>query len=583
MRLKKSGRIAIILLLCLGGFGFGYWWLQKPQEVGQSATVGKISIPDAPEASLTGSAAVQLGYPSKKESFLGASKMTIMEMAWNSQTSLNYANGGIMTTENSLIEKAGWKVSIVKRNDCAQAQAELIKWISDYKSGVTKEGMVAIWMGTGIPNYINGIANAVKELGPEYAPIAFFSSGKSYGEDQVIGPIEMKDNKQLLKGSVCRGVKLDGDLDEYVKLCGDNNVKVNANDKVYDPEAGNMSYAADYLSAVVDYNAGKEETRKLVVNGKTTKDTTVAINMVATWTPGDVNAIIKGKGGVTLISTRDYASMMPNIYVTCKKFLNDYRDKEKGSISQFMSAVLQAGDQVRTFEEVKKYATGLNATIWGEETPEYWYKHYNGYKYNQSYLGGSMVYNLADIDKLFGLRGGVDVYREVYNAFGKKQSELYPKDLPKFPDYTQVMDKSFMMNVVSNNGDLLAGKAQETEYKDNITEIKASRDVKINFEFNSAQILPSSYEALNELYSSAITAEGLKVGVYGHTDNVGSDEKNLNLSQARARAVSDYLTGKGLARNRIESKGFGETQPLESNDTEQGRSQNRRVQIVLGN
>jgi outer membrane protein OmpA-like peptidoglycan-associated protein len=79
-----------------------------------------------------------------------------------------------------------------------------------------------------------------------------------------------------------------------------------------------------------------------------------------------------------------------------------------------------------------------------------------------------------------------------------------------------------------------------------------------------------------------VVAEGLKIGVYGHTDNSGSDAVNLPLSEKRADAVKAYLLKKGLTSNRVEAKGFGSTKPIADNNSEAGKSKNRRVEIVLG-
>ncbi len=93
---------------------------------------------------------------------------------------------------------------------------------------------------------------------------------------------------------------------------------------------------------------------------------------------------------------------------------------------------------------------------------------------------------------------------------------------------------------------------------------------------------PSSYKLLDEIFQSAVVAEGLKLGVYGHTDNNGGDNVNIPLSEKRANAVKTYLLKKGLKEARLEAKGFGSSQPVADNNTETGRSKNRRVQIVLG-
>ena len=87
---------------------------------------------------------------------------------------------------------------------------------------------------------------------------------------------------------------------------------------------------------------------------------------------------------------------------------------------------------------------------------------------------------------------------------------------------------------------------------------------------------------LNEIFESAVVAEGLKLGVYGHTDNSGSDAVNIPLSEKRAQAVEAYLLKKGLKTNRIEAKGYGSEKPIADNNTAIGKSKNRRVEIVLG-
>ena len=71
------------------------------------------------------------------------------------------------------------------------------------------------------------------------------------------------------------------------------------------------------------------------------------------------------------------------------------------------------------------------------------------------------------------------------------------------------------------------------------------------------------------------------IQVGGHTDSTGSDQYNLLLSQNRAQAVGNVLTGFGVQPVRIDVVGFGETQPVASNSTESGRAQNRRVELIL--
>jgi OOP family OmpA-OmpF porin len=577
MKLKTPARVVIGLAIIAVVYLGAKWFTGRPKEVGESQQVGKVSIPDVEESSLSGNAAVKLNFPSKSVSGAGDVKAKWNQMAWNSQTSINYANGGARTTKGSLVEKAGWDITIVRQDDCIQSCTDMVKYIQDYKDGKTKEGFFITFMGSGIPAYLRGIYEATKDFGPEYAPVVFLTTGKSYGEDQVIGDEKYKD-AQNLKGAVLHGVRMDGDIDLALKLAGDNGIEINPNEKLYYPDALNLSYSKDYLQAVNDYNANLKQTRKIVRNGKTGKDTTVGIDLVGTWTPGDVNAF-NGRGGITIISTRDYASIMPNITITCKKFLNDNRS----AVEQLIVAFAQAGDQVRSYDDVKRYATALNAEIWDENDGNYWYTYYNGKNMGTAKMGGSMVFNLADMARTFGLNGNPDTYREIYNTFGKLQSKLYPEDLPSFVEYSKAVDKSFLASVVSNHPELLEGKPLQVDYSGYISTTVASKYVHINFETGSDQISSSSLQVLDEIYSSVVTSEGLKVGIYGHTDNVGDPNFNKSLSDRRAASVKAYLTKKGVPSNRIQTAGYGEEQPLADNTSEKGRATNRRVQIVLGN
>jgi outer membrane protein OmpA-like peptidoglycan-associated protein len=74
---------------------------------------------------------------------------------------------------------------------------------------------------------------------------------------------------------------------------------------------------------------------------------------------------------------------------------------------------------------------------------------------------------------------------------------------------------------------------------------------------------------------------GLRLDVEGHTDSVGTDDYNQQLSEERGGSVRDYLIEQGMVGSSVSSKGFGKTQPIASNDTAAGRQQNRRVELVI--
>jgi outer membrane protein OmpA-like peptidoglycan-associated protein len=101
----------------------------------------------------------------------------------------------------------------------------------------------------------------------------------------------------------------------------------------------------------------------------------------------------------------------------------------------------------------------------------------------------------------------------------------------------------------------------------------------VTFDFAKADLKPQFYPALNNVASTLAQYNQTIVEVAGHTDSVGSDAANQALSQRRAQAVGNYLIGQGLQRERFEIVGFGEQMPIASNDTDEGRARNRRVEI----
>ncbi|MGK8709887.1 OmpA family protein [Metapseudomonas otitidis] len=103
----------------------------------------------------------------------------------------------------------------------------------------------------------------------------------------------------------------------------------------------------------------------------------------------------------------------------------------------------------------------------------------------------------------------------------------------------------------------------------------------ITFATNSADIASNFYGPLNNLASSFKQYNQNNIEIIGHTDSTGSHQYNVNLSQLRAQSVANYLMAQGVEPGRLSSRGMGPDQPVASNATEAGRSQNRRVEIKL--
>jgi outer membrane protein OmpA-like peptidoglycan-associated protein len=110
--------------------------------------------------------------------------------------------------------------------------------------------------------------------------------------------------------------------------------------------------------------------------------------------------------------------------------------------------------------------------------------------------------------------------------------------------------------------------------------IKDSYD-NLLFEINKSIILPVSYPFLTELASALNDNLEYKIDIVGHTDNKGTNEANLTLSRNRAKAVKDYLISEKVSESRITSYGLGESSPIATNDTLEGRTKNRRVEFKL--
>jgi outer membrane protein OmpA-like peptidoglycan-associated protein len=585
--IKTSAKFVIIaIVLVVAFFGVKHFYLDAPKLVGEAQVVQNVQLADMamPESSLKPDEKLSL----PKESV--SSKDGLVEvnwtiMAWNSQMPLMYANGGPTTTEGSLFEQNGVKVNIKRQDDCFKTISDFIANTKELKDNPKATPMLMSFMGDGMPGFSTMLTSIEKDLGKEYKPIIIYHMGRSNGEDQFMAPSEWKSNPKNALGKTVAGVELDGDLNIVIKWCADNAVPINVNAKTFDSTALNVLPAPDFLDAVKKYNTSYTEERDVVVKGKTTgHKVTVGVDAVTTWTPGDVQ-VAQGKGGlVTIASTKEYSSQMPNATVICKKWAYDHREAVEGIIR----ALGEAGDQVRSFPEALKFAGEVSAKVYGENDWSYWVKYYKGVEEKDVTgilvrLGGSMAFNLNDAANVVGLGDDhKDRYKVTYEVFGKSLKQLYPDRMSNFTPYSEIMDKSFLSSVLVNQGESeKRGETLKQEYKETITNAVSSRSYAIEFENGSDVITKASQDEIETAYESATIAEGLKVGVYGHTNATGSEEVNQPLSERRAKAVERALIKLGVSSKQIEAKGFGSQRPLSGLDPTDGR--NRRVEVVLGN
>jgi OmpA-OmpF porin, OOP family len=591
-KLTVPGRILVTLLIL--GLLWGLKWLildsgmvLKKTEI-SSQEVGKIDLPDAPKNAST--AVPQADMPSDKPANLSTPALRWQLWAWNAQMGVMFANGGANTTENSLMAKNGVNLALTRQDDVPQMQASLIKFANEYKSNpATTEGtqFVSI-MGDGAPAFLAGLQPELEKIGPEYKAQIIYTCGKSLGEDKLMGPQAWKVNPQTAKGGLCAAYLRDGDWNIVVKWCGDNGIKVNPDEKTYDPEAMNFYSADSYIDAAQKYISDYSEDRPVVINGKATGETKkVSINSVATWTPGDVMIAEKKGGLVSIVSTKEYRSQMPCVIIGIKKHMEDNRK----TVENMIDAIAKGGDQVKSYSVALKKAGEISAKVYNEETGEYWVKYYNGVTEADKQgkvveLGGSRVHNLGDNLEMFGLgQGSTNVFKIVYTVFGDIAKKLYPKLMPTYPSADEVIDLSYLKNVAARTTNMASADKVTFNSDDAIREKVAEKSWNIEFESGSNRLTPQAEKSLQNLFNDLVVASNLKVEVHGHTDNAGDPNKNMQLSEDRAFAVKQWLEKKSSSNfpdGRVAIIAHGQMNPLVSNGTPEGKAKNRRVTIVMG-
>ena len=103
----------------------------------------------------------------------------------------------------------------------------------------------------------------------------------------------------------------------------------------------------------------------------------------------------------------------------------------------------------------------------------------------------------------------------------------------------------------------------------------------IQFDFDKAELRPQHRELLSRIAGVLLTAKGYSIYVYGHTDDVGAESYNLNLSERRARSVRDYLVNAGVSQDIISTRGYGKSSPRVVGTTDEARAKNRRVEVGI--
>jgi outer membrane protein OmpA-like peptidoglycan-associated protein len=544
------------------------------------------------------SAGSKLPLPSSDVSSEVASKglIRIAEYAWNGNSGMIVANGGPRTTQGSLMEAAGVNLEIVRQDMVGGLRDMQIKFVEEFDGGAAypksdKSAVAVSIMGDGVPFYITTTQKSLDEkFGKnKYHVQAIAQYGLSYGEDKLIGPQIWKDNPQSMKGCVISSVIGDGDWVVACNYAFANKIPVNPDPKTYDPNAINFvpSPNDDFIESVKDLiksqTAGYTVPLKEVKDGKLTgKTVNRKIDGATTWTPGDKMAFDALTGFTDVVSTKEFVNQMATTLVIIKEWAIQHEKEVIGLLKQTYVAC----NQMKQYDEWARKAAECVAKTYNAETPEYWYNMFKGQKGTKAGLGydigGTRVFNYADAMQYNGISDGNNRYKAVYDQVSAYLTDLNPMDFNVMcPDgvvsYDDAVNLYFLKSI--NIGD--AGKVQKISYAETKTSVLANGQWNINFATGSTAIQGSEKD-LETIYNLLVQAEEAKLKVIGHTDNVGNPSSNLVLSKGRANSVVEYLTSRGISKERFQLvDGKGDTQPIGDNNTVSGKAKNRRVEITL--
>jgi outer membrane protein OmpA-like peptidoglycan-associated protein len=542
----------------------------------------------------------KLPLPSSSPSSDVASKglIRIAEYAWNGNSGMIVANGGPRTTKGSLMEAAGVNLEIVRKDGVNDLRNMQIKFVEEFDGGAAypKSDLSAVAvsiMGDGVPFYITTTQKSLDEkFGKgKYHVQAIAQYGLSYGEDKLIGPRIWKDNPQSMKGSVISSVIGDGDWVVACNYAFANKIPVNPDPKTYDPDAINFvpSPNDDFIESVKDLiksqTAGYTVPLKEVKDGKLTgKTVNRKIDGATTWTPGDKMAFDALTGFTDVVSTKEFVNQMATTLVIVKEWAVQH-DKE---VINLLKQTYVASNQIKQYDEWARKASECVAKTYNAETPEYWYNMFKGQRGTKAGLdyeiGGTRVFNYADAMQYNGISDGNNRYKSVYDQVSSYLTDLNPMDFNEMcPDgvvpYDDAVNLYFLKSI--NIGD--AGKIEKISYAETKTKVLASGQWNINFATGSSTIQGSEKD-LETIYNLLVQAEEAKLKIVGHTDNVGNPDSNLVLSRGRANSVVEYLTSRGISKERFQLvDGKGDSQPIGDNSTASGKAKNRRVEITLLN
>jgi outer membrane protein OmpA-like peptidoglycan-associated protein/ABC-type nitrate/sulfonate/bicarbonate transport system substrate-binding protein len=295
-----------------------------------------------------------------------------------------------------------------------------------------------------------------------------------------------------------------------------------------------------------------------------------AVDVACLWEPDVTLALSERKGSHRLFSTADATELVADVLLARKDLLDARPD-----IAQKLARVWFKSVQVA--EANRPAAARLIASSCSR------FKDELGYERTLGALSWAKWTNLSDNVRFFGLDGSAPAFDRVYNQadsiwINYPQAEIEHR----FPPATLRDDR--MARALWE----AAGKpaAAQLDSYDPAVAFRGSalftKPVSINFATASALLGPAALAVINqEIVPQLEIARGMSIRVEGNTDTTGDNAVNAILSHRRAQAIVEYLVMRGVPKNRVVARGNGANKPIASNETPQGRAQNRRTDVLF--
>ena len=294
------------------------------------------------------------------------------------------------------------------------------------------------------------------------------------------------------------------------------------------------------------------------------------VDVACLWEP-DVTLALKGRpGSHRLFSTADATELVADVLLTNQKLLETQPDVAEKVAKTWFAGVAKG--------EADKQAAAkfISSTV-----PRF--KNELGYDGTLTALGWVKWTTIADNSYFFGLDGKAPAFDRVYNQADGIWVQ-YPKAEIKERFTPAALRNDAIVRKIAES-ETRKAPLEEPKYEPKVAATGApvfTKPVTINFESGKSELDAESMHILNsQVLPQLELAKAMYVRVEGNTDNVGDEKQNLSLSERRAKSVVDFLVSKGVNAVRVTAKGNGDSNPIGSNKTGDGRAANRRTDILF--